>query len=221
MSDEQHLIRTAVCDYYTTAIERHGPTAKGVDWKDDASHRLRHEQFLRLLAGDPAASVLDLGCGYGDFLSVLRAVGHTGHYVGCDLSPAMIDAARRTFGEGPDRCWHVGDDPPACSDFAIASGIFNVRRGADAASWASHVDATIDKLAHLGRCGFGFNMLSMSSDPERRREDLHYVDPVTMLRTCLERYGRQVAILQDYGLWEFTVLVRHSSQTASPKPAAP
>jgi SAM-dependent methyltransferase len=221
MSGDTDLIHAAVREYYTAAIERFGPTAKGVDWKDDASHRLRHEQFLRLLRCDLTAPVLDLGCGYGDFLAVLREAGHTGCYVGCDLSPAMIDAARRTFGEGADRRWCVGEDPPAACDYAIANGIFNVRRGADAAAWSHYVDATIDKLARHGRRGFGFNMLSMSSDPEQRRDDLYYVDPVAMLQTCLNRYGRQVAILQDYGLWEFTVLVRHSSQTASPNPVAP
>ncbi len=221
MSDESDQIHSAVRDYYTVAIERHGPTAKGVDWKDDASHRLRHEQFLRLLTDDPAASVLDFGCGYGGFLAVLRAAGHTGRYVGCDLSPAMIAAAQLAFGDGPDQSWCVGDNPAEPCDFAIASGIFNVRRGGDTDAWARYVEATLDKLARLGRRGFGFNMLSISSDPERRRDDLHYADPVETLRRCLERHGRRVAILQDYGLWEFTVLVHHSSQTESPNPAAP
>jgi hypothetical protein len=52
-------------------------------------------------------------------------------------------------------------------------------------------------------------MLSLSSDPERRRANLHYADPVEMLAVCLSRYGRSVALLQDYGLYEFTVVVRH------------
>ncbi|MBU1312762.1 MAG: class I SAM-dependent methyltransferase [Alphaproteobacteria bacterium] len=221
MRDEADQIHSAVRDYYTAAIGRYGSTAKGVDWNDEPSHRLRQEQFLRLLTCNPLASVLDLGCGYGDFLQVLREAGHSGFYLGCDLSPAMIEAAQRTFGDGPDRRWCVGDDPGETCDFAVASGIFNVRRGADPSTWTRYVDTTIDKLARLGRRGFGFNMLSTCSDLERRRSDLHYVDPVVMLKACLDRYGRQVAILQDYGLWEFTVLVRHSSQTASPKPVAP
>ena len=29
-----------------------------------------------------------------------------------------------------------------------------------------------------------------------------------MLSYCLARYGRSVALLQDYGLYEFTVVVR-------------
>jgi SAM-dependent methyltransferase len=180
-----------------------------VDWKDAPSHHLRHAQFLRLLTGDPEASVLDLGCGYGDFLSVLRAAGHRGRYLGCDVAASMIDAARALHGEGPDRAWHVGADPPETRDYAIASGILNVRRGADPDSWAAYVDTVIDTLARHARLGFGFNMLSLSSDPEKRRADLHYGSPTGILELCLRRFGRHVALLQDYGLWEFTVLVRH------------
>ena len=46
-SNEHASILAAVADYYDAALARHGPTARGVDWKDDASHRLRHAQFLR------------------------------------------------------------------------------------------------------------------------------------------------------------------------------
>jgi hypothetical protein len=31
-----------------------------------------------------------------------------------------------------------------------------------------------------------------------------------MLSHCLRRYGRSVALLQDYGLYEFTVIVRRT-----------
>ena len=67
-------------------------------------------------------------------------------------------------------------------------------------------------LAAGSRVGFGFNMLSLNSDPERRRADLYYVDPVATLAAIIARYGRHVALLQDYGLWEFTVLVRHTAE---------
>ena len=82
-------IHQAVSAYYDAALATHGTTARGVDWKDDASHRLRHRQFLRLVQDDPDGSVLDLGCGYGDFLTVLRAAGHRG-----------LDARGRGRGDG-------------------------------------------------------------------------------------------------------------------------
>ena len=73
------------------------------------------------------------------------------------------------------------------------------------------IHQTIDVLARAGRRGFAFNLLSLSSDPERRRPNLYYADPAEMLSHCLARYGRSVALLQDYGLYEFTVIVRQKS----------
>ncbi len=198
----------AIADYYSGTLAAHGPTPRGVDWKDATGQHLRHHQFLRLIGGDPDASVLDVGCGYGDFLPVLRAAGHRGPYLGCDVAAPMVEAARRLHGEGEDHRFVVGTAPEGAADYAIASGILNVIRGATPEQWADHVEATIAALHAAGRRGFGFNMLSLASDPERRRADLFYGDPAAVLADCMRRYGRHVALLQDYGLWEFTVLVR-------------
>lgn len=215
-------ILQAVASYYSDRLAEHGTSPQGVDWKDLDSQRLRHRQFLRLLADEPDASVIDIGCGYGDFLSFLRAAGHRGRYIGCDVAEPMIEVARQLHGQGPDREFFVGGGPPRTADYAVGSGILNVMRGASPQAWSKYVGDTIDVLAQAGRRGFGFNMLSLNSDPERRRADLHYGDPVGVLADCIGRYGRHVALLQDYGLWEFTVLVRQSSsQTASPKPVMP
>jgi hypothetical protein len=75
-------------------------------------------------------------------------------------------------------------------------------------TWVRYVHDTIDVLARAGRRGFAFNILSLSSDPERRVAHLYYCDPTEMLSLCLRRYGRSVALLQDYGLYEFTMIVR-------------
>jgi SAM-dependent methyltransferase len=200
---------STVSDYYAGRLAEHGPTPRGVDWNGAESQRLRHAQFLRLLSGEPEASVLDLGCGYGDFLSFLRDSGHRGPYAGWDLVPGMIAAARACHGDGPDRSWHLGDRPDAGCDYAIASGVLNVKGATQESAWQDYVEQVIGVLAGAGRRGFGFNMLSLSSDAQKRRPHLHYADPVAILRHCLDRHGRHVALLQDYGLWEFTVLVRH------------
>ena len=197
-----------VAAYYSSKLALHGATAKGVDWNGPDSHELRHRQFLRLLDGAPDASVLDLGCGFGDFLRFLRAEGFRGAFIGYDVAPNMIAEAARLHGEGEDRRWRVGAMPAEAADFAIASGIFNVKGDVPADAWARYVHDTVDVLARAGRRGFAFNILSLSSDPERRAANLYYADPGEMLSWCLRRYGRSVALLQDYDLYEFTVIVR-------------
>jgi SAM-dependent methyltransferase len=202
-------ILAKVADYYAGKLAQHGATPRGVDWNGEQSHTQRHRQFLRLLGEERGASVLDLGCGYGDFLRFMRQQSFAGTYIGYDISPQMIAAARRAHGEGDDRIWRVSAAPQETADYAIASGILNVKGDVPIEQWRQYVRETIDVLARAARRGFAFNVLTSSSDPALRRSDLYYADPVETLSYCLPRFGRSVALLQDYGLWEFTILIRH------------
>ena len=56
--------------------------------------------------------------------------------------------------------------------------------------------------------GFAFNCLTSYSDADKMRDDLYYADPCKLFDRCKRRYSRRVALLHDYGLWEFTILVR-------------
>lgn len=56
--------------------------------------------------------------------------------------------------------------------------------------------------------GFSFNCLTSYSDKEKMRPDLYYADPSKIFDLCKRRYSRNVAVLHDYGLYEFTVIVR-------------
>lgn len=208
MTGDHSPILSHAAFYYASRLAQYGATPQGVDWSGADSHERRHAQFLRLIAGRDA-SVIDLGCGFGDFLRFLRAAGHHGSFIGYDVVPDMIEKARELHGEGSDRQWHVSAVPTKAADYAIASGIFNVKGDIPDEDWRTYVHDTIDVLARASRLGFAFNVLSQSSDPGRRRHDLHYADPVTMLDHCLSRYGRSVGLLQDYGLYEFTLIVRH------------
>lgn len=210
MSDAAAQMLSTVAAYYTSKLAEHGASAQGVDWNGTQSHQCRHRQFLRLLDGSPDASIIDLGCGFGDFLRFVRSEGYRGRFTGYDIAPAMIEKARALHGESELQQWRIGADPREPADFAIASGIFNVKGQVAEEIWAAYVLRTIDVLARSGRRGFAFNVLSLSSDAERRRRDLYYADPAAMLTHCLSHYGRSVALLQDYGLYEFTIIVRHA-----------
>lgn len=199
-----------VAAYYSAKLAMHGATARGVDWNTKDSHELRHRQFLRLLDGASNATILDLGCGFGDFLRFLRAAGYRGRFVGYDVAPSMIAEASRLHGADDNCEWRIGAEPTEIADFAVASGIFNVKGDVPLEQWVRYVHDTIEILARAGRLGCAFNVLSTSSNPDRRRPDLYYADASEMLSFCLDRYGKSVALLQDYGLYEFTVIVRRT-----------
>ena len=46
-----------------------------------------------------------------------------------------------------------------------------------------------------------------ASDPDRMRDDLYYADPCFFFDHCMRRFSRRVALLHDYELFDFTMLV--------------
>jgi SAM-dependent methyltransferase len=198
---------TDVARYYSDRLHQHGPTAAGMDWRDAESQRLRFIQLAKLVT-QPAASLIDVGCGSGALLTYLRALGHSGAYYGIDIAPDMVSIAMSLHGDDDSAQFLVGPQPDLSADYAVASGIFNVRLQHDLTEWVHYVESTIQEMDRMSRLGFAFNCLTSYSDPERMRPDLYYPDPCQLFDLCKRRYSRQVALLHDYGLWEFTLIVR-------------
>jgi SAM-dependent methyltransferase len=194
--------------YYDAKLRVHGATPAGMDWNSQESQELRFRQLARLWEGQPTAGVVDYGCGYAALASYVRAHGHAGTYCGYDVSPSMVAAAGQHVG-ALGEC-HVTADRGLVSplDYAVASGVLNVKQGASDDAWKAYVHDTIADLASLGTRGFGFNVLTSYSDPEKRRPDLYYADPLDLFDHCQRTYSRFVALLHDYPLYEFTILVR-------------
>jgi hypothetical protein len=94
------------------------------------------------------------------------------------------------------------------SDYTVASGIFNVKLTTPDDTWQEYVLDTLRTMARLSAKGFAFNMLTSYSDPDKMRDDLFYGDPRFFFDYCKREYARNVALLHDYGLYEFTMIVR-------------
>jgi SAM-dependent methyltransferase len=194
--------------YYEAKLRAHGATPAGMDWNSQASQELRFRQLARLWEDDPDAGVVDYGCGYAALAGYLRARGHLGPYVGFDVSADMIHAAEGHLATlGGCRVTARRDDLIPL-DYAVASGVLNVKQQAGDAEWASYVRETIADLASLGTRGFAFNALTLYSDVEKRRPHLYYADPLELFDHCKRTYSRFVTLLHDYPLYEFTILVR-------------
>jgi SAM-dependent methyltransferase len=188
--------------YYGAQLRAHGATARGVDWSSESSQRLRFEQLLRICDRPAPYRLLDYGCGYGALMELL---GPAVDYVGFDIEPDMIAEARRRY---PTATFETDRSRLAPADFCVASGIFNVRLRTEEPAWAAYVLDCIRDLDALSQRGFAFNMLTSYSEAEKMRADLYYGDPSYYFDHCKRRYSKQVALLHDYGLYEFTILVR-------------
>jgi SAM-dependent methyltransferase len=201
-----------VADYYSKKLEKHGETARGVDWNGEESQTVRFAQLCRII--DPATapsdrfSLNDIGCGYGALYDFLLRQYRASFYAGVDVSAGMIEAARRRHMMHPRASFEIGSIPAQPSDYGVASGIFNVRLGLSDAEWFAHLSGTLDVMNETSLRGFAFNCLTIYSDAAKMRDHLYYADPGVLFDLCKRRYSRHIALLHDYGLYEFTILVR-------------
>jgi SAM-dependent methyltransferase len=194
--------------YFERTLAEHGATARGVDWKSDEAQEVRFRQLLKICDGERAFSINDYGCGYGALAHFMAERGYEFRYCGFDVSKRMVALARER-NRDPGRWRFVSreaDLEPA--DYTVASGLFGLRFEIDDATWTRYVLETLETLNGLSRRGFSFNMLTRYSDPPRMRPDLYYGDPGFYFDLCKQRFSRNVALLHDYEVYEFTILVR-------------
>jgi hypothetical protein len=200
-------IETAVADYYSRALAVHGTTHRGVDWSSRDSQELRFATLLDGIDWSTKPTLLDYGCGWGALATHLDRLGVQCRYVGYDIAPRMIAAARLTCGEWRDRRFTADPHELEPAEHVIASGVFNVKLDTPHEAWERYVEETIAGLGALTRRRLAFNMLPSPSSPELGRDDLHYADPAAVVRYCAGAVGGTVALREGYGLWEFTVVV--------------
>lgn len=207
MSDHSDILSN-VDKYYTDKVKTHGAIHSGVDWNSVESQNLRFDQLLKLAEKGQAFSINDYGCGYGAMARYMLEQGYQFTYCGLDISEEMVTRAWELLADAPN-CTFVTDQAALVpADFTVASGIFNVKMQFDVEQWKAYVQDTIQTLAAKSKLGFAFNMLTAYSDADRMRPDLYYGDPLFYFDYCRKTFSRHVALLHDYRLYEFTLLVR-------------
>lgn len=206
--DANKGLLSEVADYYTDKLAQHGETPRGVDWNGVDSQLLRFEQLSKILPTSGDFSLNDLGCGYGALLDYLSDTHANCRYLGVDVSSDMVRAASQRHAAASHARFITAAEPDQLADYGIASGIFNVRLGRTDEEWYGYLQNTLDVLDRTSRLGFSFNCLTSYSDEDKKRDYLYYADPCRLFDLCKRRYAKQVALLHDYGLYEFTILVR-------------
>ena len=206
MSESSELNK--VKSYFAEKLEVHGATHRGVDYNSTEAQRERFFQLIKVMDSGVKYSLLDFGSGYGGLYDYLLQLGHTLHYVGYDIAESMVRMGRELHPNNPD-CWFTNniEEVPVVG-YAVASGTFNMKLDADHDSWTKIVVESIDQMnAHASK-GIAFNLLTKYSDADKMRPDLYYGDPCFFFDYCKRNFSRNVSLLHDYNLYDFTIIVR-------------
>ncbi len=208
-------------NYFEQSLTNHGATPRGVDWNSVSAQEIRFVQLIKVIQPSQPFSLLDYGSGYGALVDYLLRLGYpVQQYIGYDILESMAaqgrdlhaSRAKDTGAQGAlAQCAftsHFDDLSPA--DYLVSSGIFNVKQDRTYEEWTAYVLDELNKMNQLCRKGFSFNMLTKYSDAEYMRANLYYADPCYIFDYCKRNFSRNVALLHDYDIYDFTILVRKS-----------
>ena len=197
-----------VRNYFEERLDAHGTSARGADWNSEASQEARFDQLLKLCDPSAAFTILDYGSGTGALADYLARKGFQADYTGFDILEKAIQAARRQHAGKPGRTFTAEEASLPVCDYVVASGIFNFRADASFEAWTDYVTDVLRRFDQLSRKGFASNFLTKYSDADRMRADLYYADPCFLFDYCKRNFSKNVALLHDYTLYDFTLLVR-------------
>lgn len=205
MSDN---ILNQVNNYYSQKIIQNGATPQGVDWNSIESQQLRFEVLSSVIVDKEKFTILDYGCGFGSMYDYFKQKYSDFIFIGLDISKEMIEEALKRNSNDPQSKWMTELNTLDSFDYTIASGIFNVKLENADDNWLEYILETLQKLNSHSSKGFSFNVLTKYSDKEYMKDYLYYADPLFLFDYCKKHFSRNVSILHDYNLYEFTIIVR-------------
>jgi SAM-dependent methyltransferase len=195
-------------DYFTEKLQQHGATHRGVDYNSTEAQHIRFDQLIKVIDTSAEYSLLDFGSGYGGMYDYLRGLGHRLRYVGYDIAEPMVVKGREThLNDSHCEFFSNIEDVPVL-EYAVVSGTFNMKLDADFDAWTQIVIEALNQMNARATKGLAFNMLTKYSDADKMRSDLYYADPLFFFDYCKRNFSRNVALLHDYNLYDFTILVR-------------
>jgi SAM-dependent methyltransferase len=201
----------AMRERYEAWLRQHGAgSSQAVGWRDPALQALRFELLAQVLDGDAPVTVADFGCGTGALFDhlVRRDAPPLAAYVGYDVVPAMVEAARALHTD-PRARFAVGTEVGEDVDYVLASGALSLRPGISDADWERHVEAVLRGLWARAARGLGFNLLLRGADPPG--PDMYAGDPARWATWCSGALpGARVAVRAGPPLPDFAVLVRRA-----------
>lgn len=207
---KKHSHLNSVKSYYSEKVNEFGASPKGVDWNGVESQWTRFEQLKKILPANSSIgfSLNDLGCGYAALVKFLVQYYSNFQYVGYDLSPEMVEQAlvENAMYDHVEFCCSA--EVSKMADFSMASGIFSVKLNEDDVVWLRYIKDCLNNLNAMSGKGFAFNCLTKYSDVDKMRPHLYYADPCEIFDYCKQSFSKNVALLHDYDLYEFTILVR-------------
>lgn len=187
-------------EFFQENYEKYNTDIKALGWTKESQQR-RFEVLLEI--GDTNnKSILDVGCGFGDFRKLLT----TPFYTGIDLVPEFIAEAKK-HNNGKFLVHsidsYIKEYPFIAFDYVFASGIFFMKHR----NWNRYVLDKITQMFKLCTKGIAINFISKyAPNKEGKKSLMHYTDPSVVLNLAM-KISNKVILKHNYLPNDFTLYI--------------
>jgi trans-aconitate methyltransferase len=188
-------------NYYRQALFQYGENdPRSVHWVTDFNQYERF-QILLQVGNLNNATILDVGCGMGDFFPLLRQHFNNFIYTGIDIVPDFIDIAKERFPEATFLKTNILDLPEKKKfDYVFASGALSFKVKDN----KNYYQEIIKKMFLLSNKTTAFNMLDNSCHID---DDTYAAYNQNDIMDFCKTLTSKVEILTGYLPQDFTVIM--------------
>jgi ubiquinone/menaquinone biosynthesis C-methylase UbiE len=189
--------------FYNFHLQKFGDRPEALRWTPQG--QLRRYHMLADIAPPEElnnSTVLDYGCGTGDFYRFLKRRGINVKYTGVDINENFIDLARKKYPECTFKVMSVDDDElEGFFDYIFICGVFNLN--------VPGVDEDMkNALTTLFRhCNKGLALSALSSHTPVKDPELHFTSPEELLQFSIRHLSPAVSLRHDRIPQDFTLYV--------------
>lgn len=203
--------RDRIAAYYDRLVDQFGYSPRALDGLHRDSLLLRYQALSEVL-NFTGKRVLEVGCGFGDLGTFLKARYENLEYVGVDISLRMVEVGSQVHPDLDLRHKDILHGPPSETfDVVLAQGIFYLL--GDDAERKMHL--MIHTMFNLASEALAFCTLSTWASTQNHRE--FYADPLKTIAFCRQLTPRLV-LRHDYLPNDFAVYLYRSEPRKSGDP---
>lgn len=193
--------REHLLTFYNFHLKQFGDRPEALRWTPQGQLK-RYHSLAEIAPNLNNASILDYGCGTGDFYRFLKRRGSHVEYTGVDINENFIELAKKKYPECTFEVMDASEDRfEGFFDYIVICGVFNLNvPGVE----DDMKEALVTLFKH---CNKGLALNCLSSHTPIKDPELHYTSPEDMVRFTLENLSPYFALRHDRVQDDFTLYV--------------
>jgi ubiquinone/menaquinone biosynthesis C-methylase UbiE len=186
---------------YDQRLKTYGATIQALASGSDERRRIRFD-VLTEFGIQPGDSILDLGCGFGDYLSYLHQRKLDVKYTGVDINEKIIEIAKERFPSSDFRVLDIQDVEINQFDYVVSTSSFNLRlENENNYDFIRNILEVSYRIAHKG---VAIDFLTSYVDFQGNPEAAFYYEPEKIF-SIAKTITKSVKLRHDYPLFEFCI----------------